>query len=55
MIDHSNCRDGERNPDCPTGLHTRVALLAMGAMLERKRRQLADQRVQSHVQTNPPV
>lgn len=37
---HHACVNGSANPDCPTGLHTRVPLLAMGAMLARKRQAL---------------
>lgn len=40
MFDHSKCLDGQRNEHCPTGLHTRVPILAMGFMLARKREQL---------------
>ena len=39
MADHSKCVDGQRNEHCPSGLHTRVPILGLGAMYERKRRE----------------
>lgn len=47
MIDHSGCVDGQDNPDCPSGLHTRVPLLQMGAMFARKAAALRNARAQA--------